>query len=264
MIKEKIGVVIRTKNEGRWIAYCLKALAEQEGVVLPTVVLVDCKSEDSTVERARQVWPSIKVLTYEGEYFPGKSINQGMDALAGCEYLVVLSAHCVPVGKNWLHEMVKPLLNDPKIAGSYCRQLPTTASNYENYRDLVNCFSEESRVQRKDSFFHNAASVIRKEVWRSNKFDESLKHIEDRYWAREVLSNGWLIHYNSDASVVHEHGLNQHDDEYRSFRGKGVASLLDSSALIDYWHDFAERVSDTLVIGLCSDLKTFTMIVTMN
>jgi GT2 family glycosyltransferase len=251
-MKKNVGVVIRTKNEYRWIGYCLSGLLQQVDVNL-SIVLVDCESDDYTVQNAKAIHPEINVINYKGEYFPGRAINMGVKVFSDIDYLVILSAHCVPLEKDWLLKFIKPLDEDHSIAGSYCRQIPTHASTPENRRDLINSFSTESRMQIKDSFFHNAASVIRYSSWKEMPFDESLKHIEDRFWAKEVLLNGGRIYYNAECVVVHEHGLNQHSHNYRSFRGEGVASLLDDPELMNVWLEFSKRESRVLVLILSSN-----------
>lgn len=252
-----VGVVVRTKNEGRWVRYCLESLKQQRGVDRIEIALVDCDSDDQTVERACEVCPDLRLVRYQGEYFPGKSINMGIEALPDVDFIVVISAHCVPIGRDWLKKFITPLQQDDSIAASYCRQIPTNASTPENRRDLLNTFSIESRVQKKDSFFHNAASVIRRNVLSDIPFDDSLKHIEDRHWAERILNLGMTIFYNSECSVVHEHGLNQHDRKYRSFRGQGVSDLLKGDQeLVASWEDFARTHSEVLVLALCSNVRS--------
>ena len=252
-----VGVVVRTKNEGRWIRYCIQALSEQVGIDRIEIALVDCSSVDMTVERAVGIFSRIRVVEYEGIYLPGKSINLGIAALPDVDYITVLSAHCVPIGKDWLAKMVGPLEENQDWAASYCRQIPTLASTPENRRDLLNIFSVESRLQSKDAFFHNAASVLRRDVWEMLPFDDTLKHIEDRHWATDLLARGYKIFYNAEVAVVHEHGLNQHDRKYRSFRGQGVSDLLPRDGeLVSSWSEYAEKYSKLLVLALSASFGT--------
>ena len=251
-----IGVVVRTKNEGRWIRYCIQALCEQVGIDRVEIALVDCSSVDMTVEQAVNIMPQIRVVNYEGNYYPGKSINLGISALPDVDYIVILSAHCVPLGSDWLRKMVGPLEENQDWAASYCRQIPSLASTSENRRDLLNTFSVENRLQSKDTFFHNAASILRRSEWEKLPFDESLKHIEDRHWAVDLLAKGYKIFYNAEAVVIHEHGLNQHDRQYRSIRGQGVSDLLSGDEeLLSAWSACAERYSKILVLALSSGVK---------
>jgi len=52
-------------------------------------------------------------------------------------------------------------------------------------------FGLDRRVQVKDSFFHNANSAFRREVWEKIPFDEQVTNIEDRVWAKKILSLGY-------------------------------------------------------------------------
>ena len=52
--------------------------------------------------------------------------------------------------------------------------------------------------------------MIRKSSWEKNKFDENVKHIEDRLWASLVLKKGKKIVYEPNASVIHFHGVGHH------------------------------------------------------
>ena len=253
-MKRKVGVIIRTKNEAKWIRFCLRSLYQQKNIDELSIIIVDCESTDYTVQKVKSVNNKLKVITYTGEYFPGKAINLGARELKDVNYLVILSAHCVPLGKDWLSKLIIPFEQNKKIAASYCCQIPTPATSPENRRDLLNTFSIESRTQTKDSFFHNAASIIKFSIWEKFQFDESLKHIEDRYWAKMILEKGYQIFYNAECSVVHEHGLNQHSLDYKSFRGEGVASLLLDTNLNSNWIDFALKETDVLIIVIAAKM----------
>src|SRR3989338_8187347 len=82
-------------------------------------------------------------------------------------------------------------------------------------RDLALIFGLDRKVQEKDSFFHNANSMIRKKMWLQVPFDETVSNIEDRVWANEILKKGFKIVYDPEASVYHYHGIHQNGDEER-------------------------------------------------
>ena len=46
-------------------------------------------------------------------------------------------------------------------------------------------FSLDRKVQLKDSFFHNANSIIKKSCWDLVPFDSEITNIEDRIWAKK-------------------------------------------------------------------------------
>ena len=98
---EDIGIVIRTKNEARWINFCLSAIARQDFKKYKIVVVDNC-SEDATVEICKSL--NCKVVTYNPKnslYKPGAALNIGIKAIDAKAY-VFLSAHCIPKSNNWL------------------------------------------------------------------------------------------------------------------------------------------------------------------
>jgi len=216
----KISIVIRTKDEENWLKACLHSISMQSYQNYE-IVLVDNQSKDKTVEIAE--FHGIRKIIRIGKYSPGDALNKGI-GLSNGDIFVFLSAHCVPTNHLWLENLISPLESENVVA-SYGRQVPTMASNPDNARDLLMVFGNQDKLQNKEYKFHNANSAIKASYFKDNPFDESLTNIEDWYWAKNAISNGFQIAYVSDASVFHHHGLNQHLN-IKSFRAEPVAKLL--------------------------------------
>ncbi len=206
----KISIIIRTHNEERWITSCLRAVFSQKFQDFE-VIVVDNESTDATLGRVEQ-FPVKKVLTCT-DYLPGKSLNIGINEAEG-EFIVCLSGHCIPVNNYWLENLLKNL-DDQEVAGVYGRQEPLSFTPPGDKRDLMIVFGPERKVQKKDSFFHNANSMIRRDVLARYPFDSQVTNIEDRLWAREILRHGYKIIYEPEASVYHHHGIHQDGNEER-------------------------------------------------
>jgi rhamnosyltransferase len=204
-----ISIVIRTKNEERWIGSCLDAISRQTRKD-HEVVLVDNNSTDNTVNKALQY--GVSLVTVD-RFRPGAAINRGIEASRG-DIIVCLSGHCIPVDEHWLENLVKGL-DDQSVAGIYGRQEPLAFTPDLDKRDLLITFGLDQRVQVKDSFFHNANSAFRKAVWKQFPFDEEVKNIEDRIWASQVIKAGFKIIYEPTASVYHHHGIHHEGDRAR-------------------------------------------------
>lgn len=216
-----VSIIIRTKNEERWIGEVLKMVFDQDYKDFE-VIIVDNHSTDKTIEKARKF--DAKIL-YIDDYLPGKALNLGIRASRG-NYIACLSAHCIPVDNKWLSKLLSNFAGEDNIAGVYGRQEPMSFSSDFDKRDLLIIFGLDKRVQEKDSFFHNANSMIRRDVWEKIPFDEKVSNIEDRIWAEQVLKQGYKIIYEPEASVYHYHGIHQ-DRDYE--RCTSVVRILESS-----------------------------------
>ncbi len=206
----KVSIIIRSKNEEKWIGLCLSMLFKQTYKNFE-VILVDNDSSDKTIQKAKQ-WP-IKLIKIK-KFLPGDAINKGIKASNG-EIIVCLSAHCIPKDKHWLSSLIKPL-NNKKVAGVYGKQVPLSSSSAMNKRDLYIVFGNEKRIQKKDTFFHNANSAFMRSTWKKFPFDPELTNIEDRIWGQEVINAGLNIVYEPKSCVYHHHGIHQDANEDRA------------------------------------------------
>ena len=240
-----ITIIIRSKNESKWIGSCLKAIDDQDYEKKKIqVIVLDNLSTDGTQTIVKRY--NTKLINYKTKkYYPGAALNTAVK-FAKNEIVVFLSAHCIPTSKNWL----KNLLNsfEENTAAVYGRQLPYSFSSSNDKRDLFNQFGLEKRIQKKDNFFHNANSAILKKLIKKYPFNEKVQHIEDRIWAKNILKKKYNIVYEPKASVWHYHGLNHSNNEKRS---KGVGKILEelviekskNSATVDFTHNLLTIIS---------------------
>ena len=108
MRQPTVSIIIRTRNEERWITPCFEALFNQSFKNFE-IVVVDNESTDKTLDKIHQ-FPVEKIITI-GDYLPGKALNLGIEKAAG-HYIVCLSAHCIPVNSEWLETLMKTLITD--------------------------------------------------------------------------------------------------------------------------------------------------------
>jgi glycosyltransferase involved in cell wall biosynthesis len=221
MAQELVSIIIRTKNEEKWIASCLNAIFNQDYKNFE-VIVVDNYSADKTIEKLKNY--KVKLLKEE-KYMPGKLLNMGIKESKG-KFIACLSGHCIPVNNKWLSNLIKNF-DDPLVAGVYGRQEPLSFTPAQDKRDLVNIFRLERIVQTRDSFFHNANSMIRRSVWEETPFDETVTNIEDRVWGKAVIDRKLKIIYEPEASVYHYHGVHQTGDEVRCFNVVKILEDMD-------------------------------------
>jgi len=242
------SIIIRTYNEERWITHCLDAVFSQTYKNFE-VIIVDNVSTDGTLKRI-SMFDIDKVVTCK-EYLPGKSLNLGIREANG-EYLIFLSGHCIPKNEKWLFELVKNF-KDEKVAGIYGRQEPLAFTSDSDKRELAVIFGRDKKVQLKDSFFHNANSAIRMNLWHKQPFDENITNIEDRLWAENILKKGYKIIYEPEASVYHYHGIHQDGNETRLANHVRILKNL-SSGIEDNLHVAAGKLNIIAIIPYRGDV----------
>lgn len=216
----KISIIVRTKNEEKWIGHCLKAIYEQDYPSFE-VILVDNNSSDHTLEIAKR-FPITKFINIE-KFLPGRAINLGIKESSG-DLICCISAHCVPKRNNWLSILSNNIIDQPNRGGVYGRQIPTSFTADIDKRDLIIVFGKDKRIQKKDYFFHNANSMFRREIWEKFNFDEEVTNVEDRVWGKKLIEEGLSIVYEPEAEVFHHHGLHQGNNPKRA---KGVVSIIE-------------------------------------
>ena len=221
-MKEKISIIIRTKNEEKWILQCLKKIFLQTYKNIE-VIIVDNYSTDKTLKKIEQ-FPH-KLIKIK-KFLPGRALNLGIKNATG-SIIVCLSAHCIPVNNDWLKNLTQPLKNK-LIGGVYGRQQPLSYSSTSDKRDLITIFGLDKKIQIKDPFFHNANSAFKKSLWKKIPFDEKTSNIEDRIWGKKIISNGFKIFYEPHASVFHWHGVHQNQDPLRASNVVKIIENLDT------------------------------------
>lgn len=216
---ELVSIIIRSKNEERWIEACLQNIKNQDYKNVE-IILVDNYSTDKTIQKANKY--KVKLVKIKN-FLPGKAINFGIRKSKG-SIIVCLSAHCIPTNNKWLKNLIKNL-KDPNVAGVYGRQEPLSYSSDIDKRDLITVFGLDKKIQVKDPFFHNANSAFLKKTWNKFPFDENVTNIEDRVWGHQVIKNKLKIVYEPDASVYHYHGIHQNLNQDRA---KKIVNIIES------------------------------------
>lgn len=202
-LKPAISIIIRTKNEERFIGRTLKAVFAQEIDQPFEVIIIDSGSTDRTLEIVRQF--DVRVYEIRPEEFTyGYALNYGA-RLAKGEYIINLSHDCIPVDARWMANLLVPLTSDPSVAASLGRQVPLKGINPFEERALITHFlpAEEGDARQ---VFSNANCAIRKIILEKYPFDEKASFAEDFIWAK-MLPAEYPIKYSRDASVYHSHPL---------------------------------------------------------
>ncbi|MBI4491344.1 MAG: glycosyltransferase family 2 protein [Chloroflexi bacterium] len=201
----QVSVVIRAKNEARFIGETLAAVLDQVGTDSLEVIVVDSGSTDGTLELVRRF--PVQLIQIPPESFSyGGALNLGIQAARGA-FVASLSAHSLPADRRWLAGLLQPF-DHPRVAGVYGRQMPRPNATP---LELVGMWMSgvtrrESRLQHDNPLFSNANSAFRRSLCLATPFDEEVGGGEDLAWARTVQAQGYLIAYEPSAAVYHSHG----------------------------------------------------------
>lgn len=176
---------------------------DQEVDLDSEVIIVDSDSSDCTKDVAKKY--GCKLLNIAVSDFSwGKGLNVGIAAAQG-KYCMLLSAHSYPKDKKVLARLVKPLVKNENVVASYGRQIPIDGVDPFEEIELSLWFPADS-VKNKMGI-SDANACIKKEMWYSYKFDETLSSCEDAEWAERVQQAGYSLVYVPKAACYHSHEI---------------------------------------------------------
>jgi len=155
------------------------------------------------------------------------AFNHGATRNAGIEQstgdLVVLTVQdAVPSDTRWLAALTQPFDDDPKVAGTFARQVPAMNAsplarwNLEHWVaarsaprivgpvDAASFAGLAPNARLDICAFDNVSSCVRRIAWERHPF-KRVPIAEDLEWARDVLLDGWKIAYAPEACVRHSH-----------------------------------------------------------
>jgi len=213
-----VSVIIPTLNGGPRFREVLEALRRQH--LMAEWVVIDSGSRDGTVEAARDAGCRVLEIA-PGEFDHGATRDRAIRAAEG-EYVALLVQDAVPQGAEWLEELVAPLRDDPRVAGTFSRQVPIPGGNPvlaarlawwiagrsephrgeladgERWEDL----SPHQRLER--VAFDNVSSCLRRERWQERSFGRC-PFGEDLSWSTWAVRSGHAIQFVPGAVVEHSH-----------------------------------------------------------
>jgi len=213
----EISIIIRTKNEEKWIGENLKRLANQTYKNFE-IIIVDSGSTDETLNIINNFKDSLNIKVFKirpEEFSYPFALNFGVKQSLAEKYLVFLSGHSLPISKTWLADGLKNFTDD-KIMGVYgfVWVLPDGSVweklIFNEYLcKLRNIFKKQIIIKQGAMGvmgFTNA--IIRKDLWGKRNFNEEYGlGGEDGEWANYWFQKGYQAIRDIKFSVYHFHGL---------------------------------------------------------
>ena len=208
----KVSIIIRAKNEARYLPQVLASLKRQTFKDWE-LILVDNESLDKTVSIAKSYGAKVISIKQEEFNYP-YACNVGA-RLAQGELILYLSGHSIPLKDTWLAQGVKNFVDD-KVAGVYATTyaLPEATFAEKIFYNIPSFLLRSKRftIEKISEVgmgvlgFTNA--IIRRDLWEKRPLDmDYARGGEDGDWARYWVGQGYKIVHDPDFRVYHSHNL---------------------------------------------------------
>lgn len=224
------SVIIRTRNESRWIGEVLTRLTKQTNQDFE-VIVVDSGSVDNTLSIVDSFKEKLNLDVYsipQEDFSYPYAINYGIKQISPkSSYLVILSAHSLPINNRWLESGLAKFHLGDNIMGVYGPLLALPDGTiwdkaFYNPKFWLGRFWYFLRggykVVKCNGMgvlgFTNA--VIRKDLWDKYPLNEDFAGGgEDGDWAQHWFDEGYVAVKDYNFSVRHSHYL-----DFRGWRGQ--------------------------------------------
>lgn len=208
----EVAVVVPTLNGGeafRKLARHIAHMRDRAGLV--EALIIDSGSTDGTPEYAERASLRVHRIA-RNEFVHGRTRNLGIE-LTDAPVVAFLTQDVLPVTPDWPLRFAK-VLEDPKVAGVYGRQVPRDAATMEMFFVAMNYPAERLRFDPQPGghhprpgrvLFSNAFSAVRRDVMERLPFPGRVRFSEDQIWAYLALTAGYSIVYEPAAEALHAH-----------------------------------------------------------
>ena len=215
-----VSIIILARNEASNLERSLPILSRQKTSLRAEIIAIDTESEDRTAELFRQY--GARTTTISKEQFHHVRTRMQAVEMAKGRFVVFLVADGIPADENWLDGLLRPLLEDERVAAVYSRQLPNAGCVPWEARDIYRGgnvvrevkFVEWDNSSSVDNFrkniwkliaFSHVSACYRKSVLQTLTVPENLLEVEDQYWCKRLLETGYRVVFEPTSLVIHSH-----------------------------------------------------------
>ncbi len=218
-IRERISLIIPTKNAGYEFRYLLRKIRTQKGVSDVEIIVIDSGSSDETVAIARSF--DCHVIEISPEQFHHGGTRNAAASHATGEYISFTVQDALPCGEFWLRDLVLHLAEDTSVSAATARQVPRSDADlfacfniWANYqaidflRDKVVSappdYSSLSLMQwRKLAQIDDVCSAFRARIFSEFRF--LTDYAEDLDIGVRLLKAGHKVAFVHSSAVIHSH-----------------------------------------------------------
>jgi len=245
-----VSIIIPVKNGLPAFRAVIEAVARQKLDADYEVIIIDSGSRDGSRDVIPSDDPRFRLIEIpSSEFGHGKTRNLGAREARG-EFCAFLTHDAMPVDEHWLAELIRPLREDPDVAGVFGRHIaypdasPFTRWELETHftglRQWPKVKLEDAREYARNQglrqiyhFYSDNSSCLRKSVWEQYPYPD-VDFAEDQLWAKQIVEAGYAKAFAWDSVVAHSHDyslwerLQRSYDEARAFRRLFGYRLCDS------------------------------------
>ncbi len=231
----KVSVVVPTLDGGERLMEVLERVKAQALGAPFEILVIDSGSTDGTLERI-EADPRIMVHRIDkSEFGHGRTRNLGVELTSG-DYVAFLTQDALPVGDNWLADLVIALDRYPMAAGALGRHVALPGADPFTKRDMdahFRQFLDLPLIHARDTdparwasgdvgwrqilhFYSDNSSILRRSVWKEIPMRDVV-YGEDQLFARDIVEAGYQKIYVPSSVVEHSHDYDA-DETYERAR----------------------------------------------
>ena len=235
-----VTIVIPVKNGGKLFEKVLSRIQRQKFDKTFEVICIDSGSTDNSQKIVKKYGYNL-VKIKPSEFGHGKTRNYGASIGSG-EFIVYLTHDAIPANNRWLSELVKPLIEDKKVAGSFSRHIAHVGASpflkweldkhFDNLKKFMICeiskvsdYHDNISIQQTFHFFSNNSSCLRRSVWLKYPFPD-VQFAEDQIWAKKILEQGYKKAYSYASIIHHSHDFGPIETLKRCFDESRALKVL--------------------------------------
>lgn len=219
MTISKASIIIPVKNELENLRVLLPKLRSQKREINGKeidleIVIVDSGSTDGSFEYIIKLMNEENNIKLHRTRKFHHSITRNLGAkLANGDVLIFLNADAIPIGSDWLVNLIKPLGDN--IVASYSRQIPPMKLHFETARLLMTYPPKDFIITKKNAmrvlseygviFSTVSGAIMRNIFFELEMFSKSVPINEDQEFALRLIENEYKIAYASKSRVLHAH-----------------------------------------------------------
>lgn len=203
-----VSIVYLTKNGGYLFRESLEAVFSQKVDFEFDVIAVDSGSTDGTLALFEK-YP-VKVYQIPAEEFNFGLMRDYGFSLAQGDIVIAISQDAVPVGSDWLQNMVSPFADEFIAVVQGSNVLPEDGEAFYWNKTGLFYFTRECKrwLEAHDNMGLSFTScALRRRVWEENRLGR-VEMSEDKVFQKLIMAKGLKIFRQASAKTYHSHLYN--------------------------------------------------------